>query len=136
MEGLRIKTIFRISFTIIPQNIDTIGFFCNLCACKIAVVIVSIAVKKTPIDNIDNSGAALFTEATWLGLLNSIDRIGFESTDIPIAHGIAMIAANFRHECITLSATIFFCSFSSTVFAVFTAIKDAVNAGVNEDAIG
>lgn len=112
---------------------DTIGRYCRLCVCRIAVVTVSIAVKNTPIAKIESRGAALLTDS---GFRKSKLRIGFESTDIPIAQGIAIIAANFRHEYMTLFAANCLLLFSSIVFAVATAVSAAVRAGVSEDAIG
>ena len=57
------KRTFKIILTTIPPHIEIIGFCCSLCACKIEVVMVSMAVKKTEIARMDKSGAAAFTES-------------------------------------------------------------------------
>ena len=97
------------------------------------VEMVSMAVKKTPIDKMDNNGAALSTEDASL---NKSPNIGPERTDIPMAHGMEIMAANFKHECMIFSALILFFFFSSSLFAFLIAVNEAVNVGVKDDAIG
>ncbi len=116
-----------------PPNMEMIGFCCNLCACKIDVVIVRIAVKKTESAKIERSGAACSTESLFL---NKSIRIGLAKTDIPSALGIDKMAANLRQEPITYCAALTFLAFSSSFSALLIARSAAVSAGVNEDAIG
>ena len=112
-----------ISFTVAPQNMDMIGFFSNLLDCNMEFVIVRIAVKNTDMESTDKSGAALFTDSALF--LKSILSIGCDNTDMPIAHGIDMTAANFN------AAFIVFFSLS----VLFSALADA-RAGVSADEIG
>ena len=97
------------------------------------VVIVSIAVKKTPMDKMDNNGAALETEALSL---KSKDSIGPDKTAMPIAHGMEIMDANFKQECMILTAASLLAFRSSSVEEFLIAAKEAVNVGVKEEAIG
>ena len=133
MDGFEIKITFKINFTNTPLYIETMVFLCNPYDCNIEVVIVNIAVKNTPIDKIDNNGAALATD--FLSLKRS-DNIGPDKTDIPIAHGIEIMEANFKQECMTLTDASLLWFRSSCVFEFFIADKEAVSVGVSEDAIG
>ena len=133
MVGLEIKIKFKINLTKTPLYMEIIVFFCNPNDCKIEVEIVNIAVKNTPIDRIDKSGAALATET---GFLKSKDNIGPDNTAIPIAQGIEMIDANFRHECIVFMALARLEIRSSSVEAFRMEAKEAVRFGVKEEAIG
>ena len=112
---------------------EMIVFLCKPWDCKMDVEMVSIAVKNTPIDKMDSNGAAV---ATDLESLKSKPKIGPERTDMPIAHGMEMIAANFKQEYITLSADALFALLSSSVLAIFIAAKEEVNVGVKEEAMG
>ena len=96
-------------------------------------MIVNIAVKKTPIDRMDSNGAALATDT---GSLKSNARIGPASTDIPIAHGMEIMEANFKQECMTFTAASLFVLRSSSVEEFFIAANEAVKVGVKEEAIG
>ena len=93
---------------------------------------VSKAVKNTESDKIESNGAADSAEFS----LNSMLKIGFERTDIPIAHGMEIIAANFRQDCMTFAALTFLTVLSVSVLAILTASRAAVSAGVKEEAIG
>ena len=84
-------------------------------------------------DKIDKRGAALATET---GSLKSKDKIGADNTAIPIAHGIEIMAENFKQECIVFIELAFLAILSSSVEAFRIAVTEAVNAGVNEEAIG
>ena len=94
---------------------------------------VSRAVKNTPMERMDRRGAALASDT---GFLKSRDRIGPDSTDIPIAQGMEIMEENFRQECMVFMALAFRAIRSSSVGAFLMAAKDAVRAGVKEDAIG
>ena len=133
IDGLLIKRTFKMILTTIPPHMEIIGLCCNLCACKIEVVMVSIAVKKTEIARIDKSGAAAFTDS-WF--LNKRLKIGFAKIDRPRALGIEIIAANLRQDCITLEALSSFSRLSASSLAVLIARSAAVSSGVSEEAIG
>ena len=133
MLGLEIKTRFKTNLTKTPLYMEIIVFFCRPNDCRIEVEIVSIAVKNTPIDKMDKSGAALATET---GFLKSKDNIGPDSTDIPIAQGIEMIEANFKQECMVFIALARLAIRSSSVEAFRMEAKEAVKFGVKEEAIG
>ena len=94
---------------------------------------VSIAVKNTPIERMDKSGAALATET---GSLNSKDNIGPDNTAIPSAKGIEMMEANLRQEYMIFMELALFAIRSSSVVAFLMAAKEAVKVGVKEEAIG
>ena len=91
------------------------------------------AVKKTPIERMDKSGAALATET---GSLKSNANTGPDRIAIPIAHGMEMIEANFRQEYMIFMELAFFAIFSSSVCAFLIAASEAVKVGVKEEAIG
>ena len=110
-----------------------IVFLCKPKDCKIEVEIVRSDVKNTPIERMDNNGAALATDT---GSLKSNDNIGPDKIAIPIAHGIEIMAENFKQECIVFIELAFFAIRSSSVEALLIAANEAVKAGVKEEAIG
>ena len=133
MEGLGIRIIFKTNLTTTPLYIEIIVFRCKPKDCNIEVEIVSIEVKKIPIDKMDNSGAALATDT---GSLKSNANMGPDKTAIPIEHGMDMMEANFKQLYIIFIELALPAILSSSVDAFLIAVSEAVKVGVKEEAIG
>ena len=133
MAGLEIKIIFKTSLTRTPLYIEIMVFLWRPNDCSIEVEIVSMAVKKTPIDKMDKSGAALATDT---GSLKSNASTGPDRIAIPTAQGIEIIEANFKQEYMIFIELAFLFIRSSSVVAFLIAANEAVRVGVKEEAIG
>ena len=82
----------------------------------------SIAEKNIAGDNIDKSGAALFTEASFE---NKSPNIGLDISAIPIAHGMEIITVIFTEALSTLLS-----------FILFSAALAADSAGARDVEMG
>ena len=122
MDFIDISAQLTIAFAAIPHSMDIIGFLCLWHACNAADVTVSIAEKKIAGDNIDKSGAALLTDASFE---NKSDNIGFDMIAIPMAHGMEIITVIFIDALSALRS-----------FALFPETLAADKAGASDVEIG